>query len=272
TAVTVHGSGRAIPVLVLRSAPAVFPPPFTPPCVFATGGGLAPAPVLARMGMRRLRMKAAGVAPLVADQGAGQALYLLLLETLGGSTNRAAFGQLARQLPLAALLERAESTSSARALAFTAELKGVAGRLVVRRAGLRPMAAPGRRLEAAGVLLARLWPAGAPASWPAPLVPERPLKTLAVPGIGRAMALELVVNAVLPVAQTSGAWDGGAIEACFTALPSPGTYGKLRRLECWLGGKPARPFRGAAELQGALLLHGEYCTKGACGRCPMSGA
>ena len=52
---------------------------------------------------------------------------------------------------------------------------------------------------------------------------------------------------------------------------SPGTYGKLKQLETWLSLPDARPFPGAAQLQGALLLHQDYCTKGMCGRCPLSG-
>jgi len=44
-------------------------------------------------------------------------------------------------------------------------------------------------------------------------------------------------------------------------------HGRLRRL----GAGGARVFPGAARLQGGLLLHADYCTRGACGRCPLSG-
>ena len=37
-------------------------------------------------------------------------------------------------------------------------------------------------------------------------------------------------------------------------LRSPGTYGKLRRLEAWLGGPGERPFATTAALQGGLAL------------------
>lgn len=271
TASTLHGSGRAIPILVLRQRQAAFPPPFTPPCALAAGRGVEVAPALGRMGLRRLRAKAARAQPLVAAEGPGQALYALLLEMLGGPANRVPFGQIARRLPLAALLERAEDAGAPRALAIAAELKGVARALVLQRAGVRPMAAPGRRLDAAGALIARLWPAGAGSAWPAMLEPDRLIPALRAEGIGRSLAIELAVNAVLPVALASGAWSEEPIESAFAALPSPGTYGKLRRLEGWLSASGEKPFRSARALQGGLLLHADYCTQGACGRCPLSG-
>lgn len=270
---TLHASGRAIAILVLPPAPqAAFPPPFMPPCALACARGFDPAPALERLGLRRLRIKAARAAPLAASQGAGQALYALLLETLGGPANREAFASLARILPLAALLETARSVppGTPRPLAFTATLKGVAAGLVLRRAGLRPMASPARRLEAAGALCALLWPECAPSAWPALLVPGAPLpRLLTVPGVGRAMAIECAVNAVLPAALASGAWPEDAAESAWRALPSPGTYGRLRRLEGWLGAGSASPFSAASRLQGGLLLHAGYCARGACGRCPV---
>lgn len=268
---TRHASGRAIAVLVLRAAAGpTFPPPFTPPCALAAARGAAIAPVLARLGERRLRAKAAAAAALAAAAGPAQACYALLLETLAGSANRAAFAELARRLPLAALLERTDGAGAPRALAATAELRAAAAALILRRAGLRPLAAPGRRLEAAGALVARLWPAGHGPQWPPALVPAATPTALRVPGLGRAMALELLVNAVLPVALGSGAWPAEATLAAYAALPSPGTYGRLRPLERWLANGSERPFHGARALQGGLALHRDYCTRGACGRCTLS--
>jgi hypothetical protein len=126
------------------------------------------------------------------------------------------------------------------------------------------MASPARRLEAAGGLVARWWPNHAAPPWPAQLTPAKPVPS--APGIGRGTALELTVNAVLPVALASGAWPEAEIDAAWRALPSPGTYGKLRRLEGWLG----EPFATASRLQGGILLHDEWCTRGGCGRCPLS--
>jgi len=272
SAVTAHHSGRLIPILVAPPEQGGFPPPFTPPCAIACRGGLEPGPALERMGLRRLRIKAARAAPLVAAHGAGQALYGALLETLGGPANREAFASLARTLPLANLIEHAQGQSP-RAFALSAHLKGRTAGIVLRRAGLRPMAAPGRRLEAAGEVLARFWPDGAGPGFPVPLVASELPGTIECAGVGRALAIECAVNAVLPVALASGQWPEREIEAAFLTTASPGTYGRLRPLERWLGVEDAggRPLRSAARLQGGLLLHVDYCTRGMCGRCPLSG-
>jgi Protein of unknown function (DUF2851) len=268
---TLH-SARVIPILELRRVAAPGPR-FVPPCVLSSArGGSGVDEALARLGLRRLRLKAARVRPLVDSSGPGQALYTLLLETLGGPANREPFAALARRLPLALLAERAESAGVSRPLALTAELKGAAAALSLRRAGGRPMASPTHRLEAAGRLLARLWPAGGE-RWPGILGAGAALpRVLAVEGLGRGLALELAVNAVLPVALCAGAWGEAAVEAAYATLPAPGTYGKLKSLEGWLGHGPGgRPFGTARALQGGLLLHTDYCTKGRCGRCPLSG-
>jgi len=265
---TLHSSGRAIAVLVLRpGTKAGFPPPFTPPCALRAARGESGAPALERLGLRRLRMKAARVAPLAARDGAPQALYALTLETLAGPANRGEFARLARQLPLAALLERVEGQPDRR-FALAAELRHAAAPLALRRAGLRPMASPARRLEAAANLFARWWPTGTP-RWPETLTPSAGWKTAAAPGIGKGIAVEIMVNAVIPVALASGLFEPQAAEAALRCLPSPGTYGRLHRLEGWLAtGGP--PFATAAALQGGLLLHAEYCARGFCGRCPLS--
>ena len=270
---TLHSTGRAIPVLVLpaEAGEAAFPPPFTPPCALAAAQGHEPAEALERLGLRRLRIKAARAAPLAASAGAAQALYALSLEILGGPPNRAPFASLARRLPLAALLERSERPHIPRQLLIAAELRGAAATLAVRRAGLRPMASPARRLEVAAAVIERWWPEGAARAWPAVLLAGVGLPSPLPPGLGHSLAIELWVNAVLPVALASGAWPAAACEAAFLALPSPGTYGKLKPLDRWLGAHGERPFRSAARLQGGLLLHADYCTKGMCGRCPLSG-
>lgn len=271
-AVTRTAGGRAIPLLVLAPAPAGQAPLFVPPCALAIRRGTDATPALARLGERRLRMKAARASLLLA-RGPGPALYTLALETLGGSGNREAFASVAQRLPLAALLETAAGEPChARARVFAAHLRGTAGGVVLRRAGLRPLAAPGRRLDLAGALVAQLWPGSEPC-WPAVLRPGAPLlRLLGAAGVGRSLAVELAVNAILPVALASGAWTEDETLAAWAALPSPGTYGRLRRLERWLtpAAGEGKPFARAALLQGALLLQRDYCTRGQCGRCPLS--
>lgn len=267
---TLHASGRAIPIAVLRAAvdsQGAFPPPFVPPCALETARGRDPGPALARLGQRRLRAKAARALPLVAACGAGQALYALLLETLAGAANREAFATLANRLPLAALLD--VPAGPGRPLALAAALTEAASPLALRRAGLRPAATPERRLAAAGALGDALWPTGVAAGWPPGLAPGTGPRALRVPGVGAGTAVELTLNAVLPVALAARAWPEEAVEAAFAALPSPGTYGQLRPLEGWLTGG-GKPFRGARELQGGLLLARDYCAAGRCGRCPLS--
>ncbi len=267
---TPHRSGRLIPVLVAPPPPsAAFPPPFTPPCALQSAQGALAGPALDRLGLRRLRMKAARCSPLVEASGPAQALYALLLETLGGPANREAFASLARILPLAVLLEELDANPAERSFAASAHLKGRAAGIALRRAGLRPMAAPARRLESAGNLIARLWPKCATPTWPNLVLEDLPA-TLTVPGIGRSLALECAVNAVLPVALAAAIVPETDLTSCYLALLSPGTYGRLKPLERWLGSGGQRPFPGAARLQGGLLLHADYCTRGQCGRCPLS--
>ncbi len=266
-----------IPILVLQ------PPPsegeaqelFVPPCVFARARETNIPAALDRLGERRLRVKAARIAPLLPVYGAGGVLYGSILEILGGPANRAAFAALARDLPLPALLERAERpTAAERKRALVAELRYAGAGLVLRNAGQRPLSAPGKRLESAAGVVHQLWPAFEP-GWPSALPAGAALlKLLQSAGLGRSAAIEVAVNAILPVALASGQWHEEDVLTAWRNLPSPGTYGKLKRLTGWLDRNrqetEPKPFASAARLQGGLLLHAEYCAKGKCGRCPLS--
>lgn len=267
--VTPHASGRAIPVAVAPRPPASPPlPGFSPPCANAP----APEPVLDRLGLERLRAKASRAGHWAAARGPGPVLYALALETLAGRRNREAFAEVARRLPLPALLERAPASApgEAREAALASALREAARDLPLARHGGRPAAAPERRLEALGALAARLWPDAVPA-WPAALAgPAAVPRALRAPGIGAGAALELTVNAVLPVALGAGLWPEPEALDRFRALPAPAPYGQLRPLAGWLGGGDANPFARAAALQGALRLHARHCSRGGCGACPLS--
>jgi hypothetical protein len=89
--------------------------------------------------------------------------------------------------------------------------------------------------------------------------------------IGRARALEILLNAVIPAAIASGdAALGARAGALFQRLPRPAAYGVTRFLEQALASDGVRPRIGAAGAQGLLALHRDWCTQGGCGRCPLS--
>lgn len=264
---TLH-HGRQIPLLVLPSGTStVHPLPFTPPCALETVRGLDPAPVLQRLGHRRLRARAAAIEPLVRERGPSGALYTAMLRVLGGP-NAVAFAAAASSLPLAPLLQWSGDSAAGRAIAIRAMLNSALGHTALGQHRGRPASAPVRRIELAARILGTLWPG--PARWPFAR-PDDVFRTFHGAGASRALAAELSVNAALPVSLAARIWPEDAVLAAWDAVPSPGTYGRLKLLEGWLrGGAATRPFRTAAALQGGLALHADYCTKGFCGRCPLS--
>ena len=269
--VTPHASGRAIPVAVAPPSAATAPlPAFAPPCV-ATAARSSPAPALERLGLERLRARASRAGHWAASRGPAPVLYALALETLAGRRNREAFAEIARRLPLPALLEHAPvGGEEGRANTFAAALReGAAGLPLIRHGG-RPAAAPERRLAALAALCTRLWP-GTEAVWPESLAePASIPRALRAPGIGSAAAVELAVNAVLPVALGARLWPEEAALARYRDLPAPAPYGQLRSLGGWLRTGDDDPLARAAALQGALQLHARHCSRGNCGACPLS--
>ncbi len=269
--VTPHASGRAIPLAV---APPPSTPPlpgFSPPCAAATARS-SPAPALERLGLDRLRAKTSRAANWASARGPAPVLYALALETLAGRRNRETFAEVARRLPLPALLDRARPGGGEvdRAQTFAAALREAAAGLPLARHGGRPAASPERRLKALGALAARLWPEPSPA-WPKALAtPAAIPRALRAPGIGAAAALELSVNAVLPVALGARLWPAEDALLRYRTLPAPAPYGQLRSLAGWLQNGEGDPLARAAALQGALQLHARYCSRGGCGACPLS--
>lgn len=268
--VTPHEDGRAIP-LAVAPAPSTSPlPGFSPPCA-AMAARSSPVPALERLGLERLRMKASRAANWAAARGPAPVLYALALETLAGRRNRESFAEVTRRLPLPALLEAAPpGGGEERAEAFAKALREAVRDLPLARHGGRPAAAPERRLQAFGGLAARLWSGPRP-DWPEALTgPASIPRALRAPGIGAGAALELAVNAVLPVALGAGLWLEHAALDRFRALPAPAPYGQLRSLAGWLAAAEGAPLARAAALQGALRLHARHCSRGGCGSCPLS--
>jgi len=94
--------------------------------------------------------------------------------------------------------------------------------------------------------------------------------------IGRGRALEILVNAVLPLAVAWGEREGdGSLArrslALYRRLPSPGAYGATAFLRKNLRRARSRTAPSYARYQQGLLhIFRNYCTQGGCGRCPLS--
>jgi len=255
-----HGGGRRIPILVLPERQPAFPA-FAPPCA---GAGWRHeeevTALLRRLSRRRLRMKVARFAPVVGAYGLPEALWRGSLDQLGVPGNREPFRLVAARWPLAALWERS-SGSPERAAELLAE---EGRRLGLRRVGVRPAASPEARLRGAALLMPLLpSPPNERAAWRVESFP----RCLVRAGFGRQTALELAVNVFLPVGVAGGEWSEEDALRRWWELPAPPTYGLLRPLQRWLG---LDAFPSAGALQGAFLLLREYCTRGQCGRCPLS--
>lgn len=259
-----HVSGRAIPIAVTEPGAL---PGYAPPCTLHPD----PAPALALLGLRRIQAKASAVSAAVASDGPAQTLYELMLKTAGGPANGTAFLQLARGLPLAPLLERTAAGVD-RPGALSSLLTAWAQPLPLSTRG-RPAAHPARRLQAVAGLIHTLWPTHIHPGWPPALAPDSRLgAVLKAPGLGAGLIREIIVNAVLPVAIAARRWSPSQASDELASLAAPGTYGRLKRLEGWLASERGKPFKKAAALQGGLLLHAQYCSRGRCGACPLSPA
>jgi hypothetical protein len=103
---TLLENGRPVPTLILSRQDLAHASPVPVPACRQTGGRQSVAwlqDVLAAMGERRFEDKARRFSAEIDLLGAGQSLYLGLLEALGYSHNQTAFRQLGRSLPLSAL-------------------------------------------------------------------------------------------------------------------------------------------------------------------------
>ncbi len=283
--VTTLPGGAIAPVLVVprpsrRSRGRAPARAWAEPCVTAIErlGAEAPAATLDRLGEMRFRQKVNGPRERLA---AGEALEELvwqgLLEGLAYGGDREAFRRLASVVPWASLAAalRPLAPEEREAVAKGLLERGLAGLSVSPPRAVRPGNGPERRIAGAAALSAR-FAANGPAQALLALLALPPrraagalVRALSVPGlIGRARAVELAVNAVLP---SAAAVAGSADEeshagAVYGALPLPVRYGAVRHLHRALA--PVRP--SARRQQGMLYLLKQYCTQGGCGRCPLS--
>jgi len=235
------------------------------------------ARVLQRLGDARLAEKVQRWLPEVRCRGPEDALYVALCEAMGYSQNREPFRALAQRLPWPALrgclLALPPVGRPAAAQALLAAAAQAPPPLPWQVHGLRPANRPRARLRALAHLLAR-WSEEGLFAGLARRLREGASSLLAAlqgPGLGQQRALELAVNAVVPVTLAQGLEGERGLAlaalAAYRALPRPGPYVSLRHLEEALGGQVPL---GAREQQGLLQLLRRYCTQGACGRCPLS--
>lgn len=289
------GGGRA-PVVALqpwveRRAAAIAaaatvggpPEPFREPCHTAVArlGAARVGSILNEGGVRRLRAKAAALTESLAVTGPEQALYEALCAALGQRRNVEPFLELARRVPVATLRPLAAGQDQVTAggriehalLAAAGLLPGASpvDPLPWVTAGVRPAAHPTHRIAGLAALLTRhaeqgLEPAlrQAAKAGPGPL-----LRALAVPGVGRDRAVELAVNALLPLMIAAG--DEPAALELAARLPAAGVYAPLTTLDGSLtaDGKSLTR-RSVLAQQGGLAQVQEWCTRGGCGFCPLS--
>ena len=277
---TVLADGRSVPVAVLPATPrSTGRIAYAEPCRTAVDrmGGEAASATLDKLGLMRFRQKAAAWAKrLAAGAEPEQALWSGLLEALGYGGERDGLRRIAEAVPwrrlAAAIRAAAEDKDSAARELRAAWLLAQPNALW--RAGLRPGNRPERRLEGAASLAARFVERGGlAAALLAPLdedgSPETVIAALTVPGlIGRARAIEVAGNAVLPLAAALCGEPGARrYEALLTRLPLPARYGAVRHLhEAAAGAAPVNMQRQ----QGMLYLLRQYCSRGGCGKCPLS--
>jgi hypothetical protein len=217
--------------------------------------------------------------------GANESLWRALIDQLGVGGDRDGFRRFSDRFSLA--VARAVGGQLELAMLTVAGLATPTADLAARlpaplsppiAVSGRPANAPARRLQALARLFARA---------------NGELATYAVAGvrdvtrvrelvaawtvsgepalIGEMRARELVLNAVLPfVSAREPALSDKAL-ALAAQLPAAGTYGKTRFLETNLRRADGRRrVRGALSQQGLLALLSEWCSRGGCGRCPLS--
>ena len=244
-------------------------------------GAGAVAAVLDELGDARWAEKVDTMRGLLAREPQDEALWRGILEALGYGGDRQAFRQLGLRLPWrrisAALrgLPAGQRLREARRLLLE-EAPPPGGRAGGKG---RPGNEGWRRLEGAARLAVRFCEKRLARGLTAVLLREtgdRAAGLRAALGVadmgqafvGRGRALEMIANVVLPCFAAGG--DGALAErakAVYGRLPLPARYGAVRHLHEAVGQGVAIDMR---RQQGMLHLLRNYCSRGGCGRCPLS--
>jgi hypothetical protein len=248
-------------------------------------------------GLRRFEARLEAMRAAVDQHGEAEALWRALLDALGQGGDRDGFRRLAGTLTWRQAATAGEALEAtllwAAGLAPRAHpeaLEGpeadgpeAMGDLVTFRPPIaitgRPANHPGRRLRGLAALVGRArsdlvtyardsvanadQPKGLVAAWQATQAPGPAL-------IGPARAREVVLNAVLPFTAVSASLRDASL-ALLARLPPAPAYGKTRFLESNLNaGDGRRLIKSALQQQGLLSFLHEWCSRGGCGRCPLS--
>ncbi len=270
--------GRWVPVLAMDTE-RWWTEGWAPPCRSAVKrlGAEEVTRALERLGDVRLVGKMARWLPEVQAHGPEEALYRALAEAMGYAHNRGPFLALAERLPWRqlrpTLLMAPPHLRASTALTQLMEVAVAPPPLPWREEGVRPANRPQVRLHALAHLLSRwveegLWRGlvGALEEGTASL-----LRALQGPGLGRHRALEVALNAVIPIALAMGMEGERTLavvaRTAYAHLPRPSAYAPVRHLEEALAGHLRLKAR---HQQGLLYLYTRYCTRGGCGRCPLS--
>lgn len=241
-------------------------------------GDKGAAAALDRLGDMRFRARAAGWAKVIrGGVDPDSLMWRGIVEALGYGGQRELMAVVAagvdwEEMRWALAGQRAAERRASAIAKLMAALE--AGRLKVPLVllPLRPANRPEARLKAAAALASRFAPGGILGSV-RPLAVEaaggrasRLIDALTVSGlVGRARAIELLTNAILPVIAASG--EDSLAEAAYQALPLPARYGAVKHIHAALGGQAPL---NARRQQGMLYLLKQYCTQGGCGKCPLS--
>ena len=244
--------------------------------------------LLSRAGKARFINKSEALIPLVSEIGPQEALYQALMESLGYSENRLGFLELAQHVPYKAILQALSS-------AFGQDRAPLIQRVLLEAAGfhkpegevlsaspaidrrrwrlfrIRPANHPRRRIAGAAILLQRTEATGLVESvegWVRSGSFKAILQNLVAADpsggpafIGRARALEIAINVVLPFLHAHGLQRKDEALAqeytnLFMAGPRPQPNRITREMEDVLFPKPWRPLGGtAARQQGLTHFH-----------------